>query len=105
MVMIITPYVVVKVVSCMDKVFSKEGILQFQWGYMILIQVLIWRWSDSWFFLPRSLWITGKVEITDKSSHVIQLLLEMSKRGVYESEFIKKRQYLPMGVSGNVINK
>ena len=37
----ITPSVGVKVVSCMDGRFLREGIFQFQWGDLNLRQVLI----------------------------------------------------------------
>ena len=33
----ITPYVAVKVVSCMDMILFMEGIIQFEWGGLNLI--------------------------------------------------------------------
>ena len=41
MVTITTPSVVVELVSCMCIIFPREGILQFQWGYLNFNQVII----------------------------------------------------------------
>ena len=54
--------------------------------------------------LTRALWSNGRAVITDSGFCDLKGILEMRKRGFCGSALIKKRQYWPRGVYGDVTN-
>ena len=52
-----------------------------------------------------SIFHTGKLVILDSGFYVLQAIIELKKRGVYSSIFIKKRRYWPKYIKGDDIRQ